>query len=68
VALAFIDLAWTYLFDNRPNQVAQVLQEALGSIPLVGAYTLGQVLRSSVNFAPVIYNQGVTVQIIGCTE
>jgi hypothetical protein len=68
VALAFIDLAWTYLFENRPNQVAQVLQEALGSVPLVGAYTLGQVLRSSVNFAPVIYNQGITIQIIGCTE
>ena len=68
VALAFIDLAWLYLFENRPNQVAKALQEALGSIPLVGAYTLGQVLRTSLNFAPVIYNQGVTVQIIGCTE
>ena len=68
IALAFIDLAWTYLFENRPNQVAQTLQEALGSIPLVGAYTLGQVQRSALNLAPVIYNQGITVQIIGCSD
>ncbi len=68
IALAFVDLAWLYLFENRPNQVAQALQEALGSIPLVGAYTLGQLMRASINFAPQIYNQGVTVQIIGSAE
>jgi hypothetical protein len=68
VALAFIDIAWQYLFENRPNQVAQTLQEALGSIPLVGAYTLGQLTRSSPNSIPSIYNQGITVQIIGCAE
>jgi hypothetical protein len=68
VALAYIDLAWLYLMENRPNQVAQVLQETLGSIPLVGAYTLGQMVRSSVNSVPVINNQGVTVQILGTTD
>ena len=68
IALAFIDLAWLYLFENRPNQIAQVLQDALGSIPLAGAYTLGQMVRTSLNSPPVINNQGLTVQIIGATE
>jgi hypothetical protein len=68
IALAFIDIAWQYLFENRPNQVAQTLQEALGGIPLVGAYTLGQITRSSANSTPSIYNQGITVQIIGCAD
>jgi hypothetical protein len=68
IAMAYIDLAWLYLLENRPNQVAQTLQEALGSIPLVGAYTLGQLVRTSLNSAPVINNQGVTVQILGVTE
>lgn len=67
-ALASIDLAWLHLFENRPNQVAQALQEALGSVPLAGAYTLGQMVRTSLNSVPVINNQGVTVQVIGVTE
>jgi len=67
-ALAFIDIAWLYLFENRPNQVAQALQEALGGVPLAGAYTLGQVVRATPNTIPAIYNQGITVQIIGCAE
>jgi hypothetical protein len=68
VALATIDLAWLYLFEIRPNQVASVLQDALGSVPLVGAYTLGQMTRGSINSTPAMYNQGVTVQILGATE
>jgi hypothetical protein len=68
VALASIDLAWLYLFENRPNEIAQTLQETLGSIPLVGGFTLGQMVRTSINSMPVILNQGVTVQILGVTE
>ena len=68
IALAFIDIAWQYLFENRPDQVARTLQEALGSVPLAGAYTLGQVIRTSSNAIPVVYNQGITIQIIGCME
>jgi hypothetical protein len=68
LALAFVDLAWAQLFEMRPNQVAQTLQEALGSIPLAGAYTLGQVVRSSPNSAPILSNQGLTVTVIGAME
>ena len=68
IALAYVDIAWQYLFENRPNQVAQTLQAALGTIPLAGAYTLGQVIRTSPNAIPTVYNQGLTVQIIGCME
>lgn len=67
-ALGFIDLAWQYLFETRVNEVPEAIQEALGSIPLVGAYTLGQVARPTLQGAPVIYNQCAQIVLIGCTD
>ena len=45
VALAFVDLAWLQLFGTQSHLVPEAIQEALGSIPMIGAYTLGQVAR-----------------------
>ena len=68
VALAFVDLAWQYLFNTRSVEVAHAIQEALGSIPVVGAYTLGQVARPNATAAPEIYNQSVEIVVIGYQE
>ncbi len=68
VALVFVDLAWQFLFGTRSNLLPEVIQEALGSVPMVGAYTLGQVARPSPSAAPEIYNQSVEVVLIGCQE
>jgi hypothetical protein len=65
LALALVDVAWQYLFETRPTQVAAALASALGDIPLVGAYTLGQVARPRLNAAPVIQNQHLQVVIFG---
>jgi hypothetical protein len=68
VALAFIDLAWLQLFGTHSHQVAEAIQEALGSIPAIGAYTLGQVARPTYSMAPEIYNQSIQILIIGYQE
>ena len=68
VALAFVDLAWQHLFDTRSDLVPEAIQEALGSIPVVGAYTLGQVARPTATAAPEIYNQRVEIVLIGYQE
>jgi hypothetical protein len=65
LALALVDVAWQYLFETRPTQVAAALKAALGEIPLVGAYTLGQVARPRPQAAPVVQNQNLEVIIFG---
>jgi len=45
LALVFADLAWRYLFEAKPNQVADTLKTELGNIPFMGACTLGQFAR-----------------------
>jgi hypothetical protein len=68
VALVFVDLAWQFLLGARSNLLPEAIQEALGSVPMVGAYTLGQVARPSPSAAAEIYNQSVEVVLIGCQE
>jgi hypothetical protein len=65
LAVALADVAWQYLFETRPTQVAAALKSALGDIPLVGAYTLGQIARPQPGAAPVIQNQNLAVVIFG---
>lgn len=68
LALAFVDLAWRMLFESRPGQLAAALSEALGSIPLAGGYTLGQVARGAPTEAPQVYNQSLVVALIAAAE
>jgi hypothetical protein len=68
VALAFVDLAWLQLFGTQAHQVPEAIQEALGSIPMIGAYTLGQVARPAYAATPQIYNQSIQILIIGYQE
>lgn len=65
LAIALVDVAWQYLFETRPTQVAAALKATLGDIPLVGAYTLGQIARPQPGAAPVIQNQNLAVVVFG---
>jgi hypothetical protein len=67
LALALVDVAWQYLFETRPTQVAAALSSALGDVPLVGAYTLGQVARPRPTAAPLVQNQNLQVVVFGET-
>jgi len=65
LALALVDLSWHYLFEAKQGQMAAEIQSALGKIPMVGAYTLGQVFRSQPEAAPRLENQWLQVVILG---
>jgi hypothetical protein len=65
LAVVMVDVAWQYLFETHPNLVSQALKTVLGDIPLVGAYTLGQVFRPRSRTAPLIQNQNLAVVILG---
>jgi hypothetical protein len=67
-ALAFVDIAWLNLFETHTQDIPQAIQEALGSIPVLGAYTLGQLVRSNQNAQPELLNQGIGIVLLGAAE
>ncbi len=68
LALAFVDIAWQHLFATRAGLVPSAIQDALGSVPVIGAYTLGQLARPTSTSAPEVYNQSVEIAVIGYQE
>jgi hypothetical protein len=65
LALVLVDLAWHYLFEAHQGQLAAEIQTALGSIPMVGAYTLGQIYRPQPASLLRLENQWLQVVIFG---
>jgi hypothetical protein len=65
VGLVLVDVAWQYLFETRMSQVMSILRMTLGDIPLVGAFTLGQIARPFEEAAPNLYNQQIQVVLLG---
>jgi hypothetical protein len=65
LAMAFVDAAWQLLLESRPNQLSAALKASLGEIPLVGAYTFGQLTRPDLDRPPVLHNQNLSVLIFG---
>jgi hypothetical protein len=65
LALVLVDLSWHYLFEARQAQLAAEIQSALGKIPMVGAYTLGQVFRPQPEANLRLENQWLQVVILG---
>jgi hypothetical protein len=65
VGLVLVDVAWQYLFETRMSQVMSVLRMSLGEIPLVGAFTLGQIARPIEEAAPNLYNQQIQIVLLG---
>ena len=65
VGIVLVDVAWQYLFETRMSQVMSILRMTLGDIPLVGAFTLGQIARPLEEAAPNCYNQQIQVALLG---
>ncbi len=65
LALALVDAAWQVLFEPHPGAFQAALQTALGDIPLVGAYTYGQLSRPDLEKPPVLQNQNIEVLVLG---
>lgn len=65
LAVALIDEAWKLLFESRPGQVAGAIKSVIGDLPLVGAYTFGQLIRPDATKPPVLHNQNLALVIIG---
>lgn len=59
LALALVDAAWATLFETHPTYISDALKSVLQEIPLVGAYTLGQIQP------PTIHNQNLALVLIG---
>ena len=65
LAFIFIDQAWQILLEAHPGKLAAVLREELGDVPLLGAYTLGQVVRPPGEELVRFYNQAILTAVIG---
>ncbi len=65
LAVALVDASWQLLFETRQNQLTAMLKSALGEIPLVGAYTFGQLARPVMDKPPVLHNQNLEVLVFG---
>lgn len=65
LAVAFVDAAWQLLLESRPNQLSGALKASLGEIPVIGAYTFGQLTRPDLAHAPVLHNQNLAVLVFG---
>jgi hypothetical protein len=68
MAVLLVDIAWQYLLESRSNLVVEAVNEVLGHLPLVGAYTLGQAAAPQPRTAPVLQNQHVQVILLGEAE
>jgi len=65
LAVALVDAAWQYLFEMRPGALPAALRNALGGLPVVGAYTYGQLVRPALNVQPVLHNQNLQILVFG---
>jgi hypothetical protein len=65
LALAFIDLSWRLLFETQPQAYLNALKAAVGDIPLIGSYSLGQLNYTGNGRPPQVQNQGVAIHLIG---
>ncbi len=65
LALVFADLAWQMLLETRAGRLEATLREEIGKTPLIGAYTLGQVLRPTGEALVRFFNQALLVAVIG---
>ncbi len=69
LAVALVDAAWQLLLETRPRALVETLAEELktahADIPLVGAYTYGQLIRPALDQPPVLHNQNLALLVIG---
>jgi hypothetical protein len=65
LAVVLVDAAWQLLFEARPGALASTLKAALGELPVVGAYTFGQLVRPAIDSPLVLHNQNLQLLVFG---
>ena len=65
LAVVFVDLAWRYLFEAATGNFLKELHATLTNIPLVGAYTMGQISLSNADTPSGLVNQYIRVVLFG---
>ena len=61
-ALILVDIAWQMLLKSHPGAEITAVQDILGKdLPLVGGYTLGQIVPSKESTSPQLLNQHIVV-------
>ena len=65
LAVALIDQAWQYLFQSDSMRLISAIKAETGDVPLLGAYTLGQVCRQRLEGFVRVYNQNLLVIVFG---
>lgn len=65
LALVFVDIAWQMLLKATPGVEVAAIQEILGlDVPIVGGYTLGQMVPETPNM-PRFLNQHIVIALFG---
>ena len=61
-ALILVDIAWQMLLKSHPGAEITAVQDILGKdVPIVGGYTLGQIVPSKEPTSPQLLNQHIVV-------
>ena len=63
--MVLVDQAWQYLFQSDSTRLISAVKAETGEIPLLGAYTLGQVYRNQEVGLVRAYNQKLMVVVFG---
>lgn len=64
MALVLADIAWQMLLEATPGVEVQAIQDVLGQgVPIIGGYTLGQIVPGDPN--PQFLNQHIVVIVFG---
>jgi len=65
-ALILVDVAWEMLLKSHPGAEIAAVQDILGKqVPIVGGYTLGQVVPGKDSASPQLLNQHIVVIAFG---
>jgi len=66
LALVLVDVAWQMLFEAQPGADVAAVHEVLGpDVPLIGGYTLGQIVPGAEGQTPQFLNQHMVVVAFG---
>ncbi len=65
-ALVLVDVAWQMLLKANPGIEVTAVQDILGvSVPIIGGYTLGQIVPAKDGSSPKFLNQHMVIMVVG---
>lgn len=66
LALVLVDIGWQMLLKGQPGAEIQAIKEILGEkVPILGGYTLGQIIPGAGLASPKFLNQHIVVIVFG---